>query len=93
MGGSGGSYPKHSFNIIIKNKDSPPTELRIDADGGHHSRHSGVGTQLRLGSNSVLQKKSGKPADTKEHHEVGKYDLVATYFVEILHHVNITLSA
>ena len=82
VGGSGGSYPKHSFNIIIKNKDSPPTELRIDADGGHHSRHSG--TQLRLGSNSVLQKKSGKPADTKEQHEVGKCDLATFFFVEIL---------
>ena len=88
VGGLAG-YPKHSFNIIIKNKDEPPTELRINADG-HHSRHS-AGTQLRLGSNSVLQKKSGEPADTKEYQEVGIRVLLAAHFVEILS-VNISLS-
>ena len=62
--GDGHALPKHSFNIIIKNKDRPPTELRINADG-HHS-------QLRLGSNSVLQKKSGKPADSQDYSKVGK---------------------
>ena len=40
-------YPKHSFNIIIKNKDKPPTELRIASDG--------------YPSSSLLQKKSGEP--------------------------------
>ena len=81
-GGSG--YPKHSFNIIIKNKDKPPTELRINADG-HQSRHTPLETQLRLGSNSVLQKKRGQLAHEVRNLNCEFYNLQhKTSFVRIL---------